>query len=166
MTVSEKKATGSFFTPIELARLLARWAICSALDRVLEPSCGEGVFLRAAIERLRELEATPDQVQESLWAVEAQVRPLFPWPDTSELDVDKWFGQFILGDFFEIPAPGSSLFPGRELPTFDVVLGNPPYVRYQLFNGALREKALACARENGVVLPKLASMWAPFLCSR
>ena len=36
-----RKARGAFFTPPELARFVARWAIRFPGDRVLEPACGE-----------------------------------------------------------------------------------------------------------------------------
>ena len=53
-TQSNRKARGAFFTPAEISRYLAQWAIQSANDVVLEPSCGEASFLLAAGERLRQ----------------------------------------------------------------------------------------------------------------
>lgn len=52
-----RKARGAFFTPPELARFVARWAIRFPGDRVLEPACGEAEFLVAASDRLRSLGA-------------------------------------------------------------------------------------------------------------
>lgn len=40
-----RKARGAFFTPPELCRYMAEWAIRAPTDRVLEPSCGEAAFL-------------------------------------------------------------------------------------------------------------------------
>ena len=42
-----RKARGAFFTPPELCRYMAEWAIRAPTDRVLEPSCGEAAFLLA-----------------------------------------------------------------------------------------------------------------------
>ncbi len=51
----------------------------------------------------------------------------------------------------------------NETPRFDAVVGNPPFIRYQSFNGESRLSALARAREAGVHLPQLSSSWAPFI---
>ena len=40
-----RKARGAFFTPDKVARFITDWAIRSAADAVIEPSCGEAVFL-------------------------------------------------------------------------------------------------------------------------
>jgi adenine-specific DNA-methyltransferase len=42
------------------------------------------------------------------------------------------------------------------------VVGNPPYIRYQEFNGAARLKALKAASAQDVSLTNLASSWAAF----
>jgi adenine-specific DNA methylase len=44
----------------------------------------------------------------------------------------------------------------------DVVVGNPPYVRYQDFDGEARAKSLRAALSQGVRLSGLASSWAAF----
>jgi len=46
-----RKARGAFFTPEPLAAFIAGWALRDPDDSVLEPSCGEAVFLRAAAVR-------------------------------------------------------------------------------------------------------------------
>ena len=46
------KLRGGYYTSSELARWLCDWAIRTADDLVLEPSCGDGVFLEASAERL------------------------------------------------------------------------------------------------------------------
>jgi type I restriction-modification system DNA methylase subunit len=53
-----RKARGAYFTPAEVARFIAAWAIRCASDRVLEPSCGEAAFLTEAVTRLRALGLT------------------------------------------------------------------------------------------------------------
>ena len=42
------KLRGGYYTPMDLAHWLCAWAIRSVDDRILEPSCGDGVFLEAA----------------------------------------------------------------------------------------------------------------------
>ncbi|WP_347039115.1 N-6 DNA methylase [Glutamicibacter halophytocola] len=44
----------------------------------------------------------------------------------------------------------------------DVVIGNPPYVRYQPHRGADRQRSRLAAKAAGVELNELASIWAAF----
>jgi hypothetical protein len=60
--------------------------------------------------------------------------------------------QVSTGDFFTV-APE---------PRFDVVIGNPPFVRYQDFAGEARSRSRAAALQAGVNLTRLASSWAAF----
>ncbi|MGJ5205029.1 Eco57I restriction-modification methylase domain-containing protein [Bradyrhizobium sp. HKCCYLR20261] len=46
---------------------------------------------------------------------------------------------------------------------FDCAAGNPPFIRYQTFNGAVRERALGLCRSLGAEFSGLTSSWAPFL---
>src|SRR5262249_55502889 len=48
-------------------------------------------------------------------------------------------------------------------PRIQVVVGNPPFIRYQRFAGAARKLALERGAAQGVTLPQLCSSWAPFL---
>lgn len=54
-TAELRKARGAFFTPEPIARFVTRWALRSAAERVLEPSCGSGAFLHAAVDHLSAL---------------------------------------------------------------------------------------------------------------
>jgi adenine-specific DNA-methyltransferase len=51
--LGERKARGAFFTPAEITRFLAKWAIRRTDDTLLEPACGEAAFLLSAAERFR-----------------------------------------------------------------------------------------------------------------
>ena len=146
-TPQEAKARGAFYTPEELTRFLARWAIRDADDRVLEPACGDGAFVAAISQRfaafgrddlagrLFGIEREPDEAQKALaLAPNARV---------------------ITSDFFDVEP--------TSLPTMDAVIGNPPYIRYHGFTGEDREKGLARARVQGVELTRLASSWAHFV---
>jgi len=46
---------------------------------------------------------------------------------------------------------------------FDAVGGNPPFIRYQHFAGAMRAEAAALSRDMGAEFSGLASSWAPFV---
>lgn len=146
---AERKARGAFYTPPEIADFLARWAVRASSDRVLEPSCGEADFLLAVAKRQQMLGAgllAGDGLEgveiDALTAENAERRMReagFP-------------AQIRVADFFDLQAS----------PTFDAVVGNPPFIRYQDFSGESRRRALGSALRHGVRLTGLASSWAAF----
>jgi len=142
-----QKARGAFYTPPELTRFLARWAIRSADDRVLEPCCGDGAFLGAISQRFMEMSAVG--LADRLVGIERD-------PDEADKARNLAAGARVLtSDFFDVD-PSS-------MPPVDAVIGNPPYIRYHGFCGEDRSKGLARARGQGVELTDLASSWAHFV---
>lgn len=143
-----RKERGAFFTPPELAAFMAKWAVRTRHDSILEPSCGDAIFLAAAGDELRRW-TTPqarqlagyDIHEGSIAAGEARLAEL-------GLDAD-----LRLGDFFAADARS----------VYDAVLGNPPFIRFQGFGGQSRAASLERALAVGVSLSGLASSWAAFL---
>lgn len=148
-TPAIRKARGAFFTPPALARFITDWAIRSGSDRVLEPSCGDAAFLLPAAARLRSLGAR-GRLDGLLNGVEIHA----PSAAQAQARLDgAGAGAMIqVGDFFDA-SPGQS---------YDAVVGNPPFVRYQQFIGDARAKSLRAALAQGVRLTGLASSWAAF----
>ncbi len=144
-TLTHQKALGAFYTTDNVARFLVDWAIRSTADSVLDPSCGDGVFLAAAQERLASLGAQNIDAYGIDYdaRVAATTKAAFP------------SARVIPEDFFSV-AP-------EQLKLFTAVVGNPPFVRYQSFAGTMRDGGLHCAARMGVKLPRLTSSWAPFL---
>jgi adenine-specific DNA-methyltransferase len=145
-----RKARGAFFTPPEVARYICQWAIRSPADRVYEPSCGEADFLLAAGTRLRDLGA--QQVDATLLQG-AELHDASARGALHELAGVGMTAGIAVSDFFDV-----ELAEG----TFDALVGNPPYVRYQAFQGDARAKAKRAALKAGVRLSGLASSWAAF----
>jgi len=149
--IEKRKARGAFFTPPEIARYLCDWAVRKPTDTVFEPSCGEASFLMAAGERLRALGADP-----LFWSEQLQGVEIF---DTSARNAEALLqgagfdARVSVGDFFEHDPPI----------TYDAIVGNPPFVRYQNFTGAARSRSLEAALAQGVRLSGLASSWAAFV---
>ncbi|MFM7200369.1 MAG: N-6 DNA methylase [Myxococcota bacterium] len=149
----EAKRRGAYYTPQEVAQFLCRWALRTATAEALDPSFGGGIFLEAAAQRLLQLGGAPHQ---QVWGVEldphAHAAVLERWTqgDNPLLSPNKLWPV----DFF-------SLSP--QTLEVDAVVGNPPYIRYQRFTGAMRARARMCAQAQGVELSGLASAWAPFV---
>jgi adenine-specific DNA methylase len=146
------KALGAFYTSIQVADFLVWWAIRSRRDMVMDPSFGGGVFIRSACNRLRQLGGKPEH---QVFGVELD-------PRVHKLIGDKLTDEFGLTktnlwqkDFFDFePLPVNQV---------DAIVGNPPFIRYQKFTAASRERALSQAADHGVRLTQLSSSWAPFV---
>lgn len=141
-----RKARGAFFTPSELAEFLAVWAVRTPKDRVLEPSCGEASLLSAVGRQLRSMGGRTTLVgldvhEPSIDAARQLLRD------------EKLKAELRVADFFDE-------IPERQ---FDIVIGNPPYIRYQSFSGKDRAKAQRAALAQGVRLSGLANAWAAFV---
>lgn len=146
-----RKSRGAFFTPPEIANYLVEWAVRSPEDTVFEPSCGEASFLLAAAVRLKSMGANPHLWSEQLYGVEifeASAKTAESLLRTAGFDT-----RIARGDFFE----------HETASTYDAVVGNPPFVRYQNFSGAARARSLEAALAQGVHLSGLASSWAAFV---
>lgn len=141
-----RKERGAFFTPEPVARHLADSCMTTETRRVLEPSCGEAVFLLAAHDLAQEMGTTP-----SLGGIEihgpsaAHARSLLLESGSTATITE--------ANFFAVPGTHD----------YDVVLGNPPFVRFHNHAGDDRSLALDAARRAGVRLNELASSWAPFV---
>lgn len=130
-----------------MARYVIEWAVRHPSDQVLEPSCGEAAFLLSAARRLRELGAiAPVLHGHELHEPSAEAARSLVRSAGFEAEIS-------VGDFFlQTPAE-----------RYDVVVGNPPYVRYQDFSGAARALSRRAALRAQVTLTGLASSWAAFV---
>jgi adenine-specific DNA methylase len=157
-TISDAdKLRGGYYTPLELAEWLCNWAIQHGSDTVFEPSCGDGVFLRAAGRRLIELGVSRTGIGQLLHGVELHGR-------------EAARAQQLFLESFKTKAPPrvetADLFQWlirNPDPRFDVVVGNPPFVRYQNFPEPSRSLAMAMMEQQGLRPNKLTNTWVPFV---
>lgn len=149
-TAQARKARGAFFTPTAITDYLTEWAIRSPGDAVLEPSCGEAVFLLSAANRLRRMGALELSLPQQLHGLDIHK------------DSVKLAERFLADEGITASLKVGDFFEREPTPSFDVVIGNPPYVRYQSFSGDARARALEAALRQGVRLTLLASSWAAF----
>ena len=150
----DAKALGAYYTDRQIAEFLIEWAVRAPSDRVLDPSFGGGVFLAAAARRIAVLGGNPGKQVSGIELSQATF-------ESAGHPLRQEFGKLRLrqGDFFDFDGSERELGVGG----FQAVVGNPPFIRYQRFTGLSRTTALQRAAEEGVVLPKLSSSWAPFL---
>ena len=154
-----RKARGAFFTPPAIADFLAHWAIKDSSARVMDPTCGEAVFLQAAGKRLRKLGADDAAIARQLHGIDLHAASLDSASDI--LREDGFGARLFESDFFDVDTPAQ--IGGDRVGWQDVVIGNPPFVRYQQHRGLDRKKSATAALAQGVRLSGLASSWAATL---
>lgn len=151
------KLRGGYYTPRDIAEWLCAWAIRTKNDVVLEPSCGDGAFLEAAASQLRALGSRGAECADQLFGIEIIAEEadrtrsrLASKAGIQEDDVVE------TGDFF-------AWWKRSRRPLFDVVVGNPPFIRYQSFPEPHRSRAMQIMKEQGLSPNKLTNIWVPFV---
>lgn len=136
------KLRGGYYTPESIANFIVQWAIRRTEDNVLEPSCGDGSFIRSAISKV----GNPQNV------IGVELDPV-------EAEKAREHGTDIINeDFFTFY---SDAIQNTRL--FDVVVGNPPFIRSQNFDEAYRKKAFSLMEKVGLHPNRLTNIWIPFL---
>lgn len=154
-----RKDRGAFFTPEPIAAHLADWAVRGDPSaKILDPTCGEAVFLLAAGRQLKAIGCQPSDLDERLYGVDLHAESLAA--ASVLLEGDGLGARLLADDFFAVPTPDQL---GAPLPYMDAVIGNPPFIRYQNHVGAARHRSASAALRQGVRLNGLASSWAALL---
>ncbi|MDO4921354.1 MAG: class I SAM-dependent methyltransferase [Phascolarctobacterium sp.] len=145
---SEQKLRGAYYTPLQFANAMVRLVAHENIKSVLEPSCGDGVFL----DSLAQLGIMDDI--DSIDAVEIE---------SDEVEkVKKTYCcnkhiQVFNEDFFKF----YTSILGQKL--YDLILGNPPYIRYQYLTESQRELQSKILTSHGMKSNKLINAWVAFL---
>lgn len=154
-----EKLRGGYYTPAAVAAWLAEWGIRKASDTVLEPSCGNGNLLMAAVERLLALGASRRTVAKQLQGVElSSVEANTARSRMAEALKSVGPDVVQVSDFFGWWSESRESSPG-----VDVVIGNPPFIRYQAFPEPARSRAMDIMAQAGLKANKLTNIWVPFV---
>ena len=147
-TMTDQKLRGGYYTPKIIRDFLVNWAVDSTTKSILEPSCGDGGFFETVFEgeykKIKEvvgIELNPEEAKKA------------------EKIVSK-FGKnstIVNDDFFKY------YVTTLEKKKFDVILGNPPFIRYQYFDEEQQNAAQQAMLSAGIKIDKLSNIWAPFL---
>lgn len=144
-----QKLRGGYYTPLDLAAYVSRWVATVKPDRILEPSCGDGVFLQAlASVSLGKSDITALELDgiEAAKAV-ARSRDLKIAPTILDEDFLGWAIE-------NLHAGGAR---------FDAVVGNPPFIRYQYLPPEFQWKAERVFAELNCKFTKHTNAWVPFV---
>lgn len=141
------KLRGGYYTPANVAEFIVKWAMRYTDDRILEPSCGDGSFLAAIRKHSIQtgFQNADRVIGVELDSVEAQKASLHGYEVANE-------------DFFTFY---KNNIEGQN--AFDIVVGNPPFIRYQNFDEKFRTVAFELMKKHGFHPNRLTNIWLPFL---
>jgi adenine-specific DNA-methyltransferase len=153
-----QKLRGGYYTPIELSDYLTAWTIRNGGEKILEPSCGDGSFIDSILRKLNALKKEGHKISSKITAIEIEAGELKKAKTRlGTYNFPKIETEFISGDFFD-------LFEKlKREGNYDVVLGNPPFIRFQYFDNESREKAFRHLRNFGYSPTRLANAWSAFV---
>ncbi|AWK04560.1 restriction endonuclease [Flavobacterium crocinum] len=140
---SHDKLRGGFYTPEPIAEFILKWAFNGnkELD-ILEPSCGDGIFLKAIKKgKFQYNSVTAIELDE----IEANKSKSINLLDAEIINTD--FHNYCI----------------NTTKKFDLVIGNPPYIRYQYFNKEQQGYAGDIFNKANLKYSKLTNAWVSFV---
>jgi adenine-specific DNA methylase len=143
LSPSAQKMRGGYYTPADLAAFLVRWIRHGSPKTILEPSCGDGVFLRLVSEIIPSAAITGFELDQT----EARKAASLGMGKVHHDDFLRWSAEALEG--------------GQE--PFDAVLGNPPFIRYQDLSPTFQHRAKRVFDALDCIFPGHANAWVPFL---
>lgn len=148
---SEQKLRGGYYTPLDLAAYIARWTLARKPLHVLEPSCGDGIFIQAISELGRQEDLTFTGFELQLEEA-AKARERAKSNKTLKATIN---GEDFLQWALLQMAGGNK--------PFDAVLGNPPFIRYQYLPEDAQMKSELIFKALGLPFTKHTNAWVPFV---
>ncbi|MDL2311466.1 class I SAM-dependent methyltransferase [Bacteroidales bacterium OttesenSCG-928-B11] len=140
---SAEKLRGGFYTPEPIASFILKWGINGSVDYdILEPSCGDGVFL----EQLRE----SNHRFNSVTAIE------FDEIEAEKAERVNLNNKTVINTDFH-------LYCNETIQRFDLIVGNPPYIRYQYFDKDQQIEADKIFNRAKLKYSKLTNAWVSFV---
>lgn len=146
---SPQKLRGGYYTPPDLAAFIGGWVTTRRTKQILEPSCGDGIFLEALGStstqplKIKAFEIDAEEAQK------ARSRSTPPHIKTRVFASD--FLGWALGELHK----GSQCFDG--------VVGNPPFIRYQYLPESFQIRAESIFRHLGCRFTRHTNAWVPFI---
>lgn len=140
---SDQKLRGGFYTPEVIAEFILRWGINGSKDfDILEPSCGDGVFL----EQLN----IHNFKYNSITAIEIDKNELV------KADKIPLKNKLMINDDFHS-------YCNTTHQKFDLIIGNPPYIRYQFFSSEQQLEAENIFLKSNLKYSRLTNAWVSFV---
>lgn len=145
---TDQKLRGAYYTPPAIANFILQWGINGRNDLdILEPSCGDGVFLKCICKN--------GMLYNSVTAIEYEAK-----------EADK--ARAIALHNSEVINADFHRFCLDTNMRFNLVVGNPPFIRYQYYDSEQQKLADAIFRHSKLKRTKLTNAWVTFVvgCSQ
>lgn len=140
---SKEKLRGGFYTPKPITDFILKWAVNGNPNYdILEPSCGDGNFLRSLKSEGFKFKSVTAVEFDS---VEAEKANSINLRDTEVINED--FHSYCT----------------KTEKRFDLIVGNPPYIRYQYFDKYQQVAAEDIFIKAGLKYSKLTNAWVSFV---
>jgi type I restriction-modification system DNA methylase subunit len=150
-----QKLRGGYYTPSDIASVIIEKLIDSPQRNILEPSFGDGSFIIESIKRKMLLGEDINSIRHSITGIELDPIEYNKLIAFIKNNYSSKLPNLFCNDFF-------SWFD-KAKNSFDIIVGNPPFIRYQSFPEPSRTKALKNSLLLGVKLSKLSNIWVPFV---
>ena len=159
--LSSEKLRGGYYTPIEIANFIVRWGMEIKPEIILEPSCGNGVFIDSISHYIKQTEEPQNECKLIATELISSEADISIKKHTDLCEETGFTGKVFNKDFFEFVWKESGE-KGVLEQNPDLIIGNPPYIRYQSFihGRDIAEKKLF---QHGVETTKHANSWLYFL---
>jgi adenine-specific DNA methylase len=146
-----EKLRGGYYTPSDLATFLVRWVENVSPSRILEPSCGDGVFFDALGARNVSSDVLGFELNEAE-AMKAANRADAAGVSNINIRSSDFLGWALKA-------------MENESERFDAVVGNPPFIRYQYLPSLFQGHAEAIFKRLGCKFTKHTNAWVSFILS-
>lgn len=148
---TEQKLRGGYYTPQKLANYVADWVCATNPAHILEPSCGDGVFIRSIANATTNLDVQVTGYE----LFDAEAKKSREVAKECELTNTA----IVEGDFLEWA--NIALLEQREI--FEGIVGNPPFIRYQFLDKNFQSNTESVFKTLGLKFTKHTNAWVPFI---
>ncbi len=144
---TQKKLRGGYYTPQKLANYITKITLKDKM-KILEPSCGDGSFLKSIKNRLNINNYNVEKI-DAIEYIEEEA-------NKSRKIVKSIDNAIVINDDFYN-------FYVNCKDKYNLIIGNPPYIRYQYLTEFQREKQSQVLIKNKMKSNKLINSWVFFL---
>lgn len=140
---TSQKLRGAYYTPEKIVKLFLKWSIDEKkIQNILEPSAGDGRFINNIVNINKDSNVTAIEIDEN------EVKKICP-------KLEKANFKIINDDFY-------NFYENNRDKKFDVIIGNPPYIRYQFLTEEQRKYQSGILINNKLKPNKLINAWMAF----
>lgn len=169
---TEEKLNGRYYTNKDLAQYITKWTTNGEnikLQRILEPSCGDGIFIECiaelGLQNICEIISIEIDKKESELA-NKKIEGSRLYENCEEFTFDRRqniennisIGSKVINDdFYNVYQQSLNKYK------FQSIVGNPPYIRYQYLSEYQRNEQSLILTTNGMKSNKLINAWVSFV---